>query len=197
MHYHFLQHWGIFLADFKMHQLLIMMYSILPKFWRNLLNFDLTRVLFTSHTSMKWCSREYLFVFFKLTYLGTCFNCIFNYRNKFTKAKKRLSEQGRKTLFALIFRNIRNMHVWILPLNYLYLTVKLVVLLTYNASKIWETHIYTQLFGVKGSTCSSDIDTEKNMDSSHRKGKFNYWTYYWYYEANSLHFCETIIHWLI
>ena len=40
----------------------------------------------------------------QFTYLGI----IFNYNNKFTKAEKQLSEQGRKALFALK-RNIRNM----------------------------------------------------------------------------------------
>ena len=39
----------------------------------------------------------------QFTYLGI----IFNYNNKFTKAEKQLSEQGRKALFALK-RNIRN-----------------------------------------------------------------------------------------
>ena len=145
MHYHFLQHWSIFIADFKMHQLLIMMYSIPPKFWSNLLNFDFACVLFTSYTSMKWINKyrikyalessylcflhryiqfiqyihkilfcystrlsfyilHILEVVDQLSCIGTCLTFIFNNSNKFTKAKKHLSDQGQKALFAKLMK---------------------------------------------------------------------------------------------
>ena len=40
----------------------------------------------------------------QLSYIGTCFTFIFNYSNKFTKAKKQLSEQGQKALFAKLMK---------------------------------------------------------------------------------------------
>ena len=39
-----------------------------------------------------------------MTYLDTCFTCIFNYRKKFTKAKKQLSDQDQKALFAKLMK---------------------------------------------------------------------------------------------
>ena len=141
MHYHFLQHWSIFIADFKMHQLLIMMYSIPPEFWSNILNFDFACVSFTSYTSMKWTNKyriKYSYLCFlhryiqfiqyihkilfcystrlsfyilhilevvdQLSCIGTCLTFIFNKSNKFTNAKKQLSDQGQKALFAKLMK---------------------------------------------------------------------------------------------
>ena len=147
MHYHFLQHWSIFIADFKIHQLLITMYSIPPKFWSNLLNFNFACVLLTSYTNMKWINKyrikyalesSYLSYSFlhrytqfiqyihkilfcystrlsfyilhilevvdQLSCIGTCLTFFFNKSNKFTNAKKQLSDQGQKALFAKLMK---------------------------------------------------------------------------------------------
>ena len=79
--------------------------------------------------------------------------CIFNYSNKFTKAKKQLSEQGREALFAL--------RCYIGGVvNY--------------APEIWETQtgqniknlhldLYKQLLGIKITTSSSAEKKRRNQ----------------------------------
>ena len=66
-----------------------------------------------------------------------------------------------------LIRNIRN--ICLNPITELSLIDCYVGGVVNCTSKIWETHIYKQLMGVKGSTCSLTIYTEK-MDSYHRKG---------------------------
>lgn len=66
----------------------------------------LEKVAFQNQVKIGILERGACFRNCQFTYLGI----IFNYNDKYTKAEKQLSEQGRKELFALK-RNIRNMYL--------------------------------------------------------------------------------------